>query len=787
LEGAAILGDILTFYQNLYANETFLTTARETESIADLVQLTGYRLSPGLSGKALFTFQVSGQKDVVIPANFPITAQVKGQEEVADFEIIKQTVAVPVLSKFFLYRPYDNQSIQNNRNCFSINTTELKMSGWNLAVGDRLMLVSWSDNDQPQKQIVVIEKLSERFENTEIQIEGSWQAGYIGATISAYKLGRSFRCFGYNGPGELTVVKDGKVKQKPVGFFQSGLDTFSLDQEVDDISVGSNMLISLDIREDGTRTRQAYFFKKTITQATSATVTHGAMTGGTTQIKLDTSIVPSDITGSVDSDIRTIEFQEVIGSALILCGVRVRQPTSGADTSTLHFYGDLKSYKKLDRRSILFDKVGTTEKVLVTINTSYLSNDNNKTLRPLTLSKTLKNFAIEDFPLDKPLVTVYGNLAEATQGKTEKEVALGNGDSREHFQTFKLPKTPLTYFRSKDASPPELPQLKIYVDNRLWKRVPSFFGYTHNDAIYIVRQDAQGDSWIQFGDGKTGMRLPSGVKNVVAKYRTGIGAYGALKEDTTAQPGDTLGHLDGIFLPGVASGGSQPESGDKARETAPGKLQALGRLVSLRDYESEALNIPGVAKALARWDLSDNIPDIEMTVLMEAKREAEFKSVEGILNKSNICRGPDRYPISIEQGKFLYVYIDITFAFDPTLKEVEMKQAIKTALGISGSEGDGIDGSRGLFGLYGRGFGQNEYATRIVGVVQNVEGVLWAKVLKLGLLSETNDPSELTITAAAKTFQKYVSCDDLHILSLYKDHLQLSVSQEDSVQGCPDE
>jgi hypothetical protein len=42
-----ILGDILTFYQDLYANEAFLRTAQWRDSVSDLVRLLGYRLSPG--------------------------------------------------------------------------------------------------------------------------------------------------------------------------------------------------------------------------------------------------------------------------------------------------------------------------------------------------------------------------------------------------------------------------------------------------------------------------------------------------------------------------------------------------------------------------------------------------------------------------------------------------------------------------------------------------------------------------------------------------------------------
>ena len=60
IEGAAILGDILTFYQDLYANEAYLRTAQWRESVAELVRLLGYRLSPGLGGRG--TIRLRGQR-----------------------------------------------------------------------------------------------------------------------------------------------------------------------------------------------------------------------------------------------------------------------------------------------------------------------------------------------------------------------------------------------------------------------------------------------------------------------------------------------------------------------------------------------------------------------------------------------------------------------------------------------------------------------------------------------------------------------------------------------------
>ena len=86
LEGAAVLGDILTFYQELYANEAYLRTAQWRESIADLVRLLGYQLSPGVGGKATFAFKFKGEKSIVIPAGFPLKAQLDTIEKPADFE-----------------------------------------------------------------------------------------------------------------------------------------------------------------------------------------------------------------------------------------------------------------------------------------------------------------------------------------------------------------------------------------------------------------------------------------------------------------------------------------------------------------------------------------------------------------------------------------------------------------------------------------------------------------------------------------------------------------------------
>ena len=120
LEGAAILGDILTFYQELYANEAFLRTAEWRESISDLVRLLGYRLSPGLGGNATFAFEIKGEQPVTVPAGFPVKAEVAGLSKPADFETTEQIIAYPWLSNFHLYRGLFTPNIEHQTTEFYI-------------------------------------------------------------------------------------------------------------------------------------------------------------------------------------------------------------------------------------------------------------------------------------------------------------------------------------------------------------------------------------------------------------------------------------------------------------------------------------------------------------------------------------------------------------------------------------------------------------------------------------------------------------------------------------------
>lgn len=809
LEGASILGDILTFYQELYANEAYLRTAQWRESVADLVRLLGYRLSPGLGGKGTFAFEVNGDKPVVIPKGFAIKAQIEGLEQSVEFESTDEVKAYPHLSQLNLYRPryYENNTSGNQLDIQQVDGSNdvTKIDSLDLKVGDRLMIVqditgnsSTITSAIKKHEILIVTDVQKILDRTVLTFEGS--LSNFNSIVKAYRIGRTFHHFGYNAPDVFERTFENSFQPKGSDQYLKS-NEMPLDVEVENLAVGGKLICQgfirliekkakvgvglAGLRGEGrpypVRATKEIIEVREIAGLRNDSLKWGNLSGPSTILVFNKSI--KSTSESITMDIRKLRLYEVKGPEMTL-----RSPakwSAGIFTdSTLNYFGTYQQVQALAGRSLLLERQdGETQQLTVSTKSSDLSLDGKDDIHSwmwsLTLDRKPYLFRLEDFDESDPKVIAYGNLVEATQGKTEKEAVLGNGDAREIFQTFKLPKSPLTYLNSVEETPPEVPELQIYVNDRLWKRVNSFFGKDSQDEIYIVREDSNGDSWVQFGDGKTGSRLPSGLSNIVAIYRTGTGAHGILKENTTVQPGGSLDRLDQIKLAGIITGGSQPESGDSAKEAAPGKIQSLGRLVSLSDFETETLSLPGVSKVSAIWDLDkDATPTFSIIVLMESGREKEIGEISRILNNYNICRGPQRFSINVSQGDLQYVYLDIVYAIDVTFKKDVVEKAIEEALGVTGEEGSGIDGSNGLFGLRQRKFGQGEYATRIEGIVQNVNGIVWAKVNALDSLG-TGNPSALNLPLKP-VFKQSISCEKQNILCLHIEHLIL---RQDSI--CP--
>src|SRR5262249_45067344 len=130
--------------------------------------------------------------------------------------------------------------------------------------------------------------------------------------------------------------------------------------------------------------------------------------------------------------------------------------------------------------------------------------------------------------------------------------------------------------------------------------VDSLAGLGPRAHCFVTATDDAGTTQVTFGDGVNGARLPTGVQNVNAVYRSGIGAPGNVQaEQVSLLQTRPLGVMS-VINPLRASGGADKESRDLARENAPLSTLPLDRLVSIADYANFTRNFAGIAKAIAQ-------------------------------------------------------------------------------------------------------------------------------------------------------------------------------------------
>lgn len=148
--------------------------------------------------------------------------------------------------------------------------------------------------------------------------------------------------------------------------------------------------------------------------------------------------------------------------------------------------------------------------------------------------------------------------------------------------------------------------IQIYVNDALWQPVDHLLDATASDTVYEIDIDANGYTWITFGDGVNGAMPPLGL-DIEARYRTGYGAAGNLAAGaiTNVYNNATLSGLALSMIDSTTSdssettGGADPEGIEQIRTNAPKAFASQQRAVTLTDYENFATAVPGVAKAAA--------------------------------------------------------------------------------------------------------------------------------------------------------------------------------------------
>jgi hypothetical protein len=328
------------------------------------------------------------------------------------------------------------------------------------------------------------------------------------------------------------------------------------------------------------------------------------------------------------------------------------------------------------------------------------------------------------FVYDRPTLAMSANVAGATHGETVSKETLGSGDPGTPTQTFTLKKAPLTYVPSADTPSGALTTLSVRVNNVLWRERPALLGQGPDDQVYTVRLTDDGQTNVIFGDGTNGSRLPSGTANVLATYRNGIGLAGQVSaRSLTLLATRPLG-IRGVLNPLAAAGASDPAQIADARTNAPLTVTTLDRVVSVGDVEDFSRAFAGVGKAQARVLWTDAGQVIHVTI--GGADGQPISSDSPVIGKLAAALVNDGDPALLIPPGNIASYIPHTFRLtlqidvDDRFEKQAVFDAVRAAL---------LD----AFSFANRQFGQVVNKSEIIGVAQQVAGVVAVNVSSLSM------------------------------------------------------
>ena len=309
-------------------------------------------------------------------------------------------------------------------------------------------------------------------------------------------------------------------------------------------------------------------------------------------------------------------------------------------------------------------------------------------------------------PTFAPPITVYYDLLPVSAGKTVKNEIVGSGDSTQTGQSFKLAKSPVTYLA---AGSTYASTIALTVNGLPWTEVASFYGQPASAQVFVAHQDANQNTYIDFGDGVNGALVPTGTNNIVATYRYGGGASSPAAGKLTVVAKSFPG-LQSVVNPVAVAGGSDPDPASLIRQYAPRSVLTFGRAVSVFDYQAIAAGAPGVSMASAQWSW-DSANQRAGVMVYVAGQPGIAASVKLLLNAS----GDPNRPVTVKSATQIPVTLTLQLVVLAGVDITTLESDVTTAL---------CDPSTGVFSPPQIAIGQALFDSNIEAALQVIPGVI---------------------------------------------------------------
>jgi baseplate J-like protein len=735
LELWAAVGDVLTFYQERYANEAFLRTARRPESVMRLAALLGYRLAPGAAALSRLSFTIEAAKSVQLPPRLRVQSLPGPGEQAQVFETLEPLLADARLNELRIFPAPSTTPAPLAAGQSEVVLDRTKGPGLATALAAGTRAVLFRDNQSTpveEKTIAAVRTEDDRAVVTWTEpVKGtSWTTGG-----RAFAFTRTFRLFGHGAPktymepeevfpasrferGGMFVAKatggGGFVQRaqefQALGFrdgapatprivwnlrqasyeyprsgnaeeasAETGTSRLCLDARYEGLSAGGRLLVA-DTRPGGSKRLV------TIQKVDQAQDALGAVTDTVTRVTVAPAV------GSLP-DRRTVVVYE-LGRELELAPARYPAAITG-DTIYLPGRmvegGAIEIGRRIERGAFTPGAVLRPEELevgrAVILADARKQPVSARLKAPATLTTADSNgfchlvlkLAIDGvLQLRTDSATLQGNVARASHGETVRDEIVGSGDASAAFQRFTLKRKPLTYVPGEAASGVDS-SLVVLVNGVRWEQVPTLYGRAADAHAFEARLVEEGETELLFGDGEHGARLPTGRNNVSATYRSGLGLAGRVGAGALTTALDRPPGLLAVSNPLAATGGADPETRDAARRSAPRTVRTFGRAVSLRDFEDLVTASGEVAKAQATWTWDGLGRAVHVTVAGQAGGTFLPEDLRRLAASLTAARDPN-HPLRLENYVPVDVVVRAAVGVDADRKRSQVEAAARAAL-----------------------------------------------------------------------------------------------------------
>lgn len=194
---------------------------------------------------------------------------------------------------------------------------------------------------------------------------------------------------------------------------------------------------------------------------------------------------------------------------------------------------------------------------------------------------------------------IRANVVDTGHGETKPVKVLGNGDASATNQRFVIDVDDVSHVRDPAIPGGVRADLRVEVERETYSQIATLRDSEQADPHYVVRITETGTLELEFGDGRHGRRLPSGTNNVLATIRRGSGLAGNLPAAALTDIVKKHPAIESFRQPIAAAGGDERETLNQIRESAPGRIAAMDRAISVADYQQLARRFQGVWHAAA--------------------------------------------------------------------------------------------------------------------------------------------------------------------------------------------